>query len=299
MSGATLRIPLHRHVVAVWFALIGSSLAYCRLSEFASGNPGVPWSVSWAWLLEAWTGWVLLSVATVWFGDRALLVAATRPRQLARILSLTLLICTAALLCEWAINLALAAHGWFERWESAGVLAYRRTPYFLIGSAALIGLAHLRAQARPRVARSPGAGQGTPATLASLNETASEVLIHTRMGPLVIRPEQIEALVAAENYVTLCLLDGREYLHRSTLVAFAARFPPTALVRIHRSVFVNPVQVRARLSGQRLKLASGRIVHIGRAFLSETTHAKFARTLGIAPGLERPSDTGPRSIRSP
>jgi len=253
-----------KHLCAVWIALIGAALVYCELAEVVHGGRPVQWSVSLAWSLEAWTGWILLTVVTLRFGGRLRAWIDGTRQGVPRLLAMMLALSSCALACEWVIQLILAAHGWLDAWVSIWVLAYHRAPFYLIGAAGLV--------AWTRFSSAPGRSAhvaDAPHTLdaASAAALAPEVVvIRGRTGEITLRVDRIEALVAAENYVTLCTDEGREYLHRATLAGFAASLRSARMVRIHRSAFVNPAHVHQRLPRNRLKLTSGRVLRVGKAF---------------------------------
>jgi hypothetical protein len=265
-STATLRpILTRKHVLAIWVALIVASLVYCELSEVVHGAPPVDWRVSLGWSLEVWGGWILLTVVAPRFGHLWPAWAGGGVRHLPLVLISILALSLFTLAWEWTINLVLAAYGWSEQWHSIWVLAYQRTPFCLIGSAALITWTRLGS--RISLGSYPHRVSETPVNAPSARtSTNSVIVIPGRTGPVTIKLANIEALIAAENYVTVCTDDGREYLYRATLVGAAAGLRSMTLVRVHRSAFVNVVHVRQRLRGFRLKLASGRTVRVGRAF---------------------------------
>lgn len=93
--------------------------------------------------------------------------------------------------------------------------------------------------------------------------------ITTQAGPTDVPATAIEAIIAAENYVDVCLSDGKHYLHRATLQSVGDALESPTLVRVRRSAIVNLDHVQGRLSDWRLRLTSGRIVRIGRTYRAQ------------------------------
>lgn len=93
--------------------------------------------------------------------------------------------------------------------------------------------------------------------------------ITTPAGPMDVPATAIEALIAAENYVDVCLSDGKHYLHRATLQSVGDALQSASLVRVRRSAIVNLDHVHGRLSDWRLRLSSGRIVRVGRTYRAQ------------------------------
>jgi len=140
---------------------------------------------------------------------------------------------------------------------------YKRLPLYAV-ALPIIAFVAQRLAAGPKGPSSPPA-QPASNGVGQVGEQPS-ITVQTSRGPVGLSVSQIEAVIAAENYVEFCLVDGRQYLHRATLASIDEELPSDALVRVHRSVIVNREHVSARLTHQRLRLRSGRIVRIGRAY---------------------------------
>ena len=274
-TAASLPALRLKHLCVVWIALIGAALVYCEFWEVVHGGRAVKWSASLAWSLEAWTGWILLTVVTVRFSGRLRAWIDGARRGVPRLLAMMLALSACALGCEWVVQLIVAAHGWLDAWVSIWVLAYHRAPFYLLGAAGLVAWA--RFSSAP--GRSAYVGEAPEASdLAPAADLAPEVIvIRSRTGEIAVRVERIEALIAAENYAILCTDEGREFLHRTTLAGFAASLGSTRMVRIHRSAFVNPAHVHQRLPRNRLKLTSGRVLRVGKAFRCEAHRLEVVR----------------------
>ncbi len=97
--------------------------------------------------------------------------------------------------------------------------------------------------------------------------------IPTRNGTLAVRAADIEYVKAAGNYVELITGD-RTLLMRATLHDLAEQLGAVGFVRVHRSLLVNSLQVRAVGRGprgrQRVKLNSGAELPVGRQFDGNT-----------------------------
>lgn len=97
-------------------------------------------------------------------------------------------------------------------------------------------------------------------------------LVVRRRGQVeVVRLEQIACCSGADDYVELCLRDGRRLLHEVTLDALEARLPGM-FVRVHRSHLVNlnhVEQVRDRGS-------EGRVVTLRGAFTVPVSRRRYA-----------------------
>jgi len=239
-----------RHLLPAWLAVVGATVLYCELSQLAQNRPFVAPNVSLLWNVKVWTVWIELSLALA--TDRGRSAAATWfERPVAR-LALLLLLPSLALGYEWAAGAIFAAAGWLAQEDSIWVLIYRRLPLY---AAAL--LAVVVAVARRRAPSQPKPSQAT---------YAHTITVMSARGPVEVPISEVEAIVAAENYVELCLIDGKRYLHRATLMNMSELLSSYGIVRVHRSVSVNAQHVLKRLPQHRLLLRSGRIVRVGRAF---------------------------------
>jgi LytTr DNA-binding domain-containing protein len=158
-----------------------------------------------------------------------------------------------ALAYEWGAGAIFDAAGWLDQEESVWVLIYKRLPLY---AAAVLALAFVLSRRR---ASPPGSAR-------SQSGSAPTLTVTTSRGPVEIALDDIEAIIAAENYVELCLIDGRQYLHRATLMSMNALLSSNGIVRVHRSASINAAHVIEQLPQRRLRLRSGRIVRVGRAF---------------------------------
>lgn len=66
--------------------------------------------------------------------------------------------------------------------------------------------------------------------------------------------------------VQICMANGKQYLHRTTLVKIECELSAGRMLRVHRSAIVNVDEVRGKLPGWRLQLTSGRVIRVGRSF---------------------------------
>jgi len=93
--------------------------------------------------------------------------------------------------------------------------------------------------------------------------------VPTRQGRLAVRASDIEHVKAAGNYVELVTGD-RTLLLRTTLQDLGEQLGSVGFVRVHRSLLVNALHVRATHRGARgrrtVKLRSGTELPVGRQF---------------------------------
>jgi DNA-binding LytR/AlgR family response regulator len=106
---------------------------------------------------------------------------------------------------------------------------------------------------------------------------AAALRIPTPTGTAVLSASDIEALIAAENYVEICTSDGKQYLHRATLQGMGEALRTPSMIRVRRSAIINLDHLHARMPGGKLRLTSGRIVAVGRTY-----RADFEATLEIS-----------------
>jgi hypothetical protein len=269
-----------RRLSGIWLLVLAVSVLYCWLSEYVHGHAigSLPRTLRWA--VEQWSGWILISALFVFrIPQTAFLERVWQHRRgwVAVLIASPLI----TLAIEWHVHLLF---GWLgEPWsggmpqrESFWLLVYERAPLCVVGSAVL-AVAHwvTRDPGRtsvPRAARS--VTRSAAATSLTNGTSASPVVeqaltIITPRGPLQIPASEIEALIAAENYVAICLRDGTQHLQRATLQSMGATLATSRMVRIRRSVIINTDHLTARLPGGKLRLASGRIVQIGRTYRGE------------------------------
>lgn len=93
--------------------------------------------------------------------------------------------------------------------------------------------------------------------------------VRTRQGLRLVKPEEVEAIVAADDYCELVLENGERLLHDSSLTAIGDRLPGD-FRRIHRSAIVNVARlqtIRRRASGgYEAVTRSGEVLPIGRTY---------------------------------
>lgn len=252
----------------IWPLVIVLSVAYCSAYQAAHGL-GIDLNDSAVWMVQIWSGWMLLSAGALAWRRRSGPIAGGITTWAAAMLVL----CTFALGSEWLVNLLFAQLEWLGRWHSFWELFNRRILFCVILSLVLIGW---MLRARDREAVQPASS----ASVATLTLTG-------RDGPVTVAVDDIEMIQAAENYVQVCVTDGRQFLHRATLTAIAQSLDRARMVRIHRSLVINVDHVCARLPQWRLRLASGKVVSIGRS---------FRKALPAAIGAASSSgDSGPQS----
>lgn len=94
--------------------------------------------------------------------------------------------------------------------------------------------------------------------------------VQGREGLVRVSLEQISWIEAAKDYVLLHTAN-RSYILRATMASIAERFPPPALLRVHRSALVRPGAVQAlQTGGQVLTLADGTAVSVGPSYQRHT-----------------------------
>lgn len=256
---STIPLPLElksRHVAPAWVAVVVATVFYCELSRFTHGQPPAELAVSMLWNVKVWAVWVLASAVLATRRGRAMACAAWG-RPLLRG-AMPVLLPSLALAFEWRVGGLFDAAGWLGQPESLPTLLYKRLPLFAV---ALPILAFFVYGARQReLSERPSTVSAEPA--------AAVLTVGTSRGPVTIAVAEIEAIIAAENYVELCLVDGRQFLYRATLASMGETLNLPSLARIHRSAIVNRDHIAARLPQGRLRLRSGRVVRVGRAFRS-------------------------------
>jgi hypothetical protein len=238
----------------LWAAVLLATCVYCEISQLSENRSGTHLTITVLWNVKVWTVWVAASVAFVTERGRAIVVNAWQ-RPLVRIATLVLLP-TLALGYEWITGGWFDSAGLLDREASVGGLLYKRLPLYAVAMPIMAFVAQ-------RLAAASGIERVPPVSAATVEPS---ITVQSSRGPVELTVPEIEAVIAAENYVEFCLVDGRQYLHRATLTSIGRELPSEALVRVHRSVIVNRQNVSARLAHQRLRLRSGRVVRIGRAY---------------------------------
>lgn len=254
------RVGDHLRLLALWVVVIGLTLIYWEACRLAHGADGLNLRDSSLWMVEIWSGWVVLSFPAF--------VCCRRWRSsptgisLRQVLGLMAALSVLSFSCEWVLNMLLSQHGGLERWDSAWALFNRRALLCVVVSGAIVWLA-----VRPSfVWRKLGGAEPSPADSPQPTGNDATLLLMDRGRSFTVAIEDVEAILAAENYVEICLANGKQYLHRMTLAGIERELDPRKLLRVHRSAIINIDKVHSRLPGWRLQLTSGRTVRVGRSF---------------------------------
>jgi two-component system, LytTR family, response regulator len=94
----------------------------------------------------------------------------------------------------------------------------------------------------------------------------NRIIVVTRTGPLVIRPNDV-AWIAADDYYAAVHVGMRRYLVRESLTSLARRLDSSMFIRVHRSAIVNLDHVRELRMlkwGGLVVLADGTAVRVSR-----------------------------------
>lgn len=260
VSSAGTRLGDRFALGGAWLAVIAASLIYWETCRLANGATAIDLRHSGLWMVEIWSGWLVLSFPA-WERCRRWRCSPEGVRW-RNVLLLMATLSFLALACEWLLNALLAQHGGIERWQSAWDMFNRRALLCVVVSAAIVLFA-----ARPNLAwRNLGSAKtSSPVAEHKVRPDATLVLM-SRDGPITVSARDIEAILAAENYVQVCMASGKEYLHRTTLAKIEHELRSDKMLRVHRSAIVNVDEVRGKLPGWRLQLTSGREVRVGRSF---------------------------------
>jgi len=131
--------------------------------------------------------------------------------------------------------------------------------------------------------RAPQLEAWRPAPVERPPETT--IAVRIRNGRRFVKPAEIDAVRAADDYCELVLQSGERLLHASTLEALVRELPPP-FRRIHRSAIINLERVaslRRRASrGYEMVTLAGEAVPIGRAYLREARRALQRRAAATA-----------------
>ena len=238
------------NVLRLWAAVLFMTAAYCVLSQLAQNRGQVGLTVTLLWNVKVWAVWAAVSAALVTERGKAVLTMLWQ-RPVQRV-ALMVIVPTVAWMVELVASAAFIRIGWLDGEYSPAELLYRRLPLYATASGVLFYiLQHMR----------------MPLPVAPPEVPKEErFTVQTSRGAVDVPVRDIEVVVAAENYVELCLVDGKQYLHRATLSSMQANLSAAGLRRVHRSVIVNPRHIVESLSQYRLRLSSGRIVRVGRAY---------------------------------
>lgn len=260
ISSPGRRLSEHFVLAGAWLAVIAASLIYWETCRLANGAAAINLRDSGLWMVEIWSGWLILSFPA-WERCRRWRCSLDGVRwrnALALMATLSFL----ALGCEWLLNALLAQHGGIERWESAWAMFNRRALLCVVVPAAIVLFA-----ARPSLVWR-NLGTAKPASSVAEREVGASatLVLMGRDGPTTVSARDIEAILAAENYVQICMANGKQYLHRTTLVKIECELSAGRMLRVHRSAIVNVDEVRGKLPGWRLQLTSGRVIRVGRSF---------------------------------
>jgi len=252
------RLSDRLQLAALWGGVVGLSLVYWETCRLAHGAPSIDLHESGLRMVEIWSGWLVLSFPAFewcrqWRASRAGL-------RLRHVLALMVTISLLALCCEWLLNALLSQHGGIERWESVWAMFNRRALLCVVVSSAIVWFA-----VRPGLVwRKPADSRPVQALRPDSRATTLQVM--DRDQPVSVSLDDVEAILGAENYVQICMVSGKEYLHRTTLAGIERELDSGRMLRVHRSAIVNVDKVSHRLAGLRLQLTSGRTVRVGRTF---------------------------------
>jgi hypothetical protein len=247
-------------LLVVWVVVIGATLIYWEACRLAHGSGTINLRDSGLWMVEIWSGWLILSFPAIELCRRW--HSSGERFSVRLVLSLMAAVSILALGCEYLLNLVLSRIG-IERWESAWAMFNRRALLCVVVSSAIVALALRPRVLRRSAERSP---PSSPAHEDSIGNDDATLVLTDRNGPVVVPMHEVEAILAAENYVQVCLASGKEYLHRITLARLEKDLDARMMIRVHRSAIVNIDRVSRRLPAWRLELASGRTVRVGRTF---------------------------------
>jgi hypothetical protein len=273
------QIGAHLQLVAVWVAVMGLTLIYYEACRLANGAAGLHLYQSALWMVEIWSGWLVMSFPAYERCRRWRLSPAGI--SLRQALGLMAALSILALCCEWLLNMMLSQHGGIERWESAWALFNRRALLCVVVSGAIVLFA-----VRPSFAwRKVGGSEPSPSNADAIQPSGSDVtlVVMERGRSVTVSLHDVEAILAAENYVEICMASGKQYLHRMTLAGIERRLDSRSMLRVHRSAIINVDKISSRLPGWRLQLTSGRTVSVGRSFREafDNRMGKVGETSGI------------------
>ena len=247
ISSAGARLGDRLALAGAWLAIIAASLVYWETCRLANGATAIDLRYSGLWMVEIWSGWLLLSFPA-WERCRKWRRSPEGIRW-RNVLMLMAALSFLALACEWLLNALLAQHGGIERWQSPWEMFNRRALLCVVVCAGLVLFA-----TRPTKPAEPKA------------DASATLVLTGRDGPITVSAGEIEAILAAENYVQICMASGKEYLHRTTLAKIESELRSDKMLRVHRSAIVNVDEIHSKLPGWRLQLTSGRVIRVGRSF---------------------------------
>ncbi|MET0533830.1 MAG: LytTR family DNA-binding domain-containing protein [Steroidobacter sp.] len=251
----------HLQLLLLWAVVIGATLIYWEACRLAHGGGSINLRDSGLWMVEIWSGWLILSFPAYALCRRWR--SNTGGFSVRRVLVLMATLSVLALGSEWLLNLMLSQLG-IARWESAWAMFNRRALLCVVVSGAIVAFA-----LRPGVFRRTVERPSPPL------QTAATLTLTDRTGTVVVSLHEVEAILAAENYVQVCLANGKEYLHRMALARIEKDLDASTMLRVHRSAIVNINRVIRRLPGWRLELASGRTVRVGRTFRAAIEESRW------------------------
>lgn len=265
------RVGDHIQLLALWVVVIGLTLIYWEACRLAHGADGINLSDSGLWMVEIWSGWVVLSFPA--FARCRRWRSSPAGISLRQVLALMAVLSVLSFSFEWALNMLLSQHGGIERWDSAWALFNRRALLCVVVSGAIVWLA-----VRPSLVwRKLGGAEPSPADSHQSTGGEATLLLIDRGRSFTVALEDVEAILAAENYVEICMANGKQYLHRMTLAGIERELDPRRMLRVHRSAIVNVDKVCNRLPGWHLQLTSSRTVRVSRSF-REAFEQRMAKT---------------------
>jgi len=247
-------------LAGAWLAVIAATLIYWETCRLANGAAAIDLRYSGLWMVEIWAGWFILSFPA-WERCRRWRRSPEGVR-LWNALALMATLSVLALGCEWLLNALLSQLGEIERWESAWAMFNRRALLCVVVSAAIVLFA-----ARPSLVwRNLGTAEPSNPVAEPEVDASVTLALTGRDGPITVSSREIEAILAAENYVQICMVSGKQFLHRTTLAKVERELSSGSMLRVHRSAIVNVDEVHSKLPGGRLQLTSGRVIRVGRSF---------------------------------
>jgi len=257
-----LRVDERVQMAGLWLLVVSLSWAYCEACRLTHGASSIDLSYTGGWVVETWSGWLLLSFPAYQLLKRWRNVGVSRARAIMAMVALSFL----ALCCEWMLNVVISDSGAIERWPSVMAMFNRRALLCVMVSGAIVWFA-TRPQLiwRRAIDEVPGAEVASPPADPVANKK-DDFVVMDRGHSVSISLDDVEAILAAENYVQICLTTGKQYLHRMTLASIERQLDMTTMRRVHRSAIVNVNKVVSRLPGWRVQLTSGREIRIGRTY---------------------------------
>lgn len=218
----------NRHLSLIMMMLFVFATAYCYLLARAEGKPA-SLGLSLIWGSTDWGIWLFLLPSLILQICRNSALSLTNAKLLGLALQATLWMPFAALTLRCVVEVLLTEITVLQTL----VLAYKRAPVYLVTW--LLMLLYVLWQ-KHQVQDNP---LTTPPDLSVKQSSEVQTLVvHSSRGEHVFRLEDIQYLKACGNYLEVKVQDSI-YLVRATMKALEEAFAGSALVRCHRSFFVN------------------------------------------------------------